>query len=177
MKIDSCWHDDDRRAVAHHEAGHAVMRWLLDQTISEVWIEPSGGMTIGKIILGDFDPEFMSRGEWLRAKKKLLVLLAGEYAERAYHEIAEDGIETYLSDHDRIEICQLLEKIGDHIAPLEDLRLQVLEDETCRNVEKNWDIIHALAGALLSTGRLSGVEAISLIESVTQQHGKRPSAV
>jgi cell division protease FtsH len=76
-------HDDERRLVAFHEAGHALMAWILPTAdpVHKVSIVPRG-MSLGHTFqIPERDKHIRQRGELL---DRLRILLAGRASERAF---------------------------------------------------------------------------------------------
>lgn len=151
--------------VAYHEAGHAVIMWALGVGLNQISVGDFEGKVAGVAILPHFDPASMSKYDWARVEKKMLILLAGELAERAYNELREEDVDEYLSVHDRRELAELREKFGEHKFPPIDLSEKTLKDKADSLIVKHWDRIQALAEKLMSNQEMSGHQAVQIIES------------
>jgi hypothetical protein len=156
----------NENVVAYHEAGHAVIRWALNVGLTHISVRAFDGIVTGAAIMPDFDPTCMSRSDWTRLEKTALVLLAGEFSERAYNELQGCHVDDFLSADDRSKLAELLERLGEHECPPIDLSRAALESKADKLVVKYWNQIDALAEALLIQGEMNENEAIRIIESI-----------
>lgn len=155
-----------REIVAYHEAGHAVITWVLKQPLYRIYISDFEGKVAGETAhLYALDPDFMSDSDWRKVKNEALILLAGESAERAYYELHELDCDEFLSSHDLRELSDMLIKFGEHVCPPVAMSKKALKDESDSLVVKHWNQIEALAKELMSKGEVQGPEAVLIIES------------
>jgi hypothetical protein len=170
------------RVVAYHEAGHAVVSWSLGIPIREVKVEFNGGYCSHALIVPpSLDPEFMSSSDWTKVKKRALILLGGEVAERVAGEIAElegnvemaelfrdaysisfDSLE---SGADRDEFREVIKLVFGQIGPESIEWATKVKVETEDIVIKQWRKISSLAEALIVKRVLSGEEATQVIQN------------
>ena len=75
--------DDERRQVAYHESGHAIISYFFEHTQApiKVSIMPRGASALGFSQSGSKDTKLYSRGE---LKDKMAVLLGGRIAEEIF---------------------------------------------------------------------------------------------
>lgn len=143
-----------REQIAHHEAGHAVIRAVLlgDYLPVEIFDQPVDGA----------DGIAHGTGRAIRNRhevyQRVLVTMAGPIAEAKY--LADAGIdlddEAWLqvmcgAEGDDYEAEALIAKMG----PL-DPWWEIYQDETSELVATHWPAVERVAGALVECGRLDG---------------------
>ena len=174
--------DKFMRVVAYHEAGHAVVAWSLGVLVREVKIGVNGGFCSHAFTVPpSLDPEFMSSSDWTKVKKRVLILLGGEVAERVSGEMAElegnaemaelfrdaysisfDSVE---SGSDREELREVVQLVFGQIGPESTEWLGGVEAEAEAIIIKQWRKICSLAETLIAKRVLCGDEATHVIQN------------
>lgn len=157
--------------LAYHEAGHAVVAWANGVGLTAVQLGAVHGYVIDRLRWRPINPITMTAGEWKYAKAKALILLAGEFAERAYHDWIGSPSIAFCSDGDREQLGELLHELFEDCAPCIGFSIAELEGEADELVQRHWDRIEALARCLLAQRSLTGAEAEQTIKSVIT-HGR-----
>lgn len=156
----------NKRSIAYHEAGHAVITWALGMPLHSIDIgDFEGKVTGGAAPAYLFDPDNMSDSDWNKIMNEALILLAGEEAERAFNELHELDCDEFLSGHDRSRLSDLLMKFGESSCPPIDMSTKTLEKQAYDLVTKHWDQIEVLAEKLMINGSMNGAEAVQIIKS------------
>ncbi|MGH8845945.1 MAG: hypothetical protein ACREXQ_01680 [Polaromonas sp.] len=144
-----------------------MVAWALGRMLKGILIRELDGLTTWTSSPHDFHAESMTKSDWIQVEKDLLILLAGEFSEKAYRELGGSYDDVYLSDDDRKKVAELLERVGEHESPAIDLSMGTLERKIVVLVEDEcWDQIEALAQELIVKGEMSGDDATRLIESI-----------
>ena len=154
--------------VAYHEAGHAVITRALNEPLYHIDVGDFKGKVIGGTAPEYFyDPDTMSKSDWIKIQKKALILLAGEEAERAFYEWYELDCDEFLSGYDRSRLSDLLMKFGESSCPPLDIDMstKTLKKQASDLVAKHWNQIEVLAKELMIKGSMHGDEAKRIIES------------
>ncbi len=157
--------------VAYHEAGHAVVSWVLKVRFRQISVDDFEGKVTGGMFFPDhFHPASMSTSDWIRIRNEALILLAGEAAESGYNELRnEDVHDENLAVHDRRKFAELLERYGPHECPPIDMSEKALRVKTGELIGEHWHRVDALAKELVKNGEMSGHQAIQIIESSKMQ--------
>jgi len=120
----------DKRQIAHHEAGHAVIAYRFKHGLGSLTIRPNeNASTLGSC---------SSEGEWQdgsRDREQIIVLYAGFAAERAYNPKADKQG----AAGDELKAANLLQ-------PGSESTLRARAEQL---VQENWIQISAVADALL----------------------------
>jgi ATP-dependent Zn protease len=161
---------DKLRAIAYHEAGHAVITVVLGLTVHNVTIVPNGDDLGACWKPGMLGYRTANRRE-LRslARDHIICLYAGMHAERLVDLNAPDfhGESDEMTAFDlskRYEVFpRVLEFVGDenHLAYLSSLRA-----ESRRLVRRHQKVIQKVAQALLVQRELNGAETKQIIEEI-----------
>ena len=153
--------------IAYHEAGHAVVSWVLKVRFRQISVDDFEGKVTGGMFFPDhFHPASMSTSDWIRIRNEALILLAGEAAESGYNELRNEENDENLAVHDRRDFAELLKRFGEHECPLIDMSEKALRLKTNKLIEEHWYQIDALAKALMKNGKMSGHQATRIIESI-----------
>ena len=149
--------------LAYHEAGHAVVAHARSVRLQKIFLGVDRGISVDSQGFRSYDPTFMAEGDWTHAKTKALILLAGEFAERALHDIRGSSSDVFASVGDRSELSELLVTLFEDESPKPGYSLPDLEAEANKLVVKNWDSIDRLAQALMVKHEIGGAEAEAII--------------
>jgi ATP-dependent Zn protease len=172
---------DYMRAMAYHEAGHAIAAWNFGVILKEVRIELRGGICKhASVVSPMLDPELMSRGDWARAEKRAVILLAGEVAEEVGSLMARRDGNGELADlcqfaytatyedvtpgSDREELREFVQLIFGHLGSEANDWIEQTKIKARTIVTDNWQRICSLSDALIAKNLLHGTEAIRIIE-------------
>jgi hypothetical protein len=101
----------------------------------------------------------MSKSDWARARKKLLILLAGEMSESNYHVVNESYSEEFCSIHDRIEIDLLVQELFSENMKSADAWVKEAKEKANSILVENWERVCVLAQVLREKRYLSGADA------------------
>jgi hypothetical protein len=166
--------------IAYHEAGHAVVSFCLGVRVRRATIVPdddSAGhvqnerekpSTYNGIDRGD--PWHPSR---LRAEKRVMVLQAGEVAQRRYNPLS---VRRGHFQDDRKKCVDLLRRYAPDEEKLDVMpHYRLLRHWTIYLIEQYWDLVEAVAKALLECRELSGTQVLDVIIRAANQ--KQPSVV
>ena len=160
--------DDERRQVAYHESGHAIISYFFEHTQPpiKVSIMPRGASALGFSQSDSKDTKLHSRGE---LKDKMAVLLGGRIAEEIFCDDfttgASDDIEKLTSLAYKFVCVYGMSSIGPYYCDWRDKQIseelkkkidsdvKVLIDEAYLRAKefimKNKEKVHKLAGELL----------------------------
>jgi hypothetical protein len=167
-----------KQATAYHEAGHAVMCWLEGVRIRRVSIRQSktadGEVLARKIFQrADFEADTSPRLK-NRTEKAIMIGLAGTVAQRIFN---PRSVRNWHGSHDRNRIMNLAFRVcgdGKEIA----LYLTWLEyrAERMLRLPFHWELVEAVARAVLERETLTGIEASKVIFAIYKAQVKPPSA-
>ena len=176
--------DDERRQVAYHESGHAIISYFFEHTQApiKVSIMPRGASALGFSQSGSKDTKLYSRGE---LKDKMAVLLGGRIAEEIFCDDfttgASDDIEKLTSLAYKFVCVYGMSSIGPYYCDWRDKQIseelkkkidsdvKVLIDEAYLRAKefimKNKDKVHKLAGELLEKETLVTDDLKNILDS------------
>ena len=141
--------------LAYHEAGHAVVAWRLSVPIYEVTVGPNGGSVRDKLGWRSLSPDWIGPDDREWARKTALILLGGEFAEKAYGFLNDCQTDCYGSDKDRTELEEVIKGLFGGFTHAAVAWRECMEDQVDQIVVDHWAEIAALATALISEGYLS----------------------
>jgi len=150
-----------RKALAYHEAGHAVIGYAMGLEIEQVTIIPGEG-SLGRCRYQGWD-----EAEAVDLDTALIVILAGAVAE----EIAV-GAPSRGADERRALALSLSHGISEAAAAERILGARRFVD---RFLEDHWPIVKALAAVLRKERALDGAQAHAVIARAYRKHGVSPS--
>lgn len=159
-------------SLAYHEAGHAVMAWLMQIPIRSASISTSvetGGRTRHSDVLEGIHFELPNAGDKddmkvrLHAEKLVKVCEAGPLAQRKYYETA---FRRYHGDEDRRRAHHVLSRIVGSERELS-AYWTLLTVQAEQLLESNWERVRVLAEALLEKETLPGRKAREIIKGPT----------
>jgi len=176
--------DDERRQVAYHESGHAIISYFFEHTQApiKVSIMPRGASALGFSQSDSKDTKLYSRGE---LKDKMVVLLGGRIAEEIFCDDfttgASDDIEKLTSLAYKFVCVYGMSSIGPYYCDWRDKQIseelkkkidsdvKVLIDEAYLRAKefimKNKDKVHKLAGELLEKETLVTDDLKNILDS------------
>jgi hypothetical protein len=149
-------------ATAYHEAGHAVVAWIQHVGLRRISIIPAHGAAgfVHHAPIGGRDMEWGdSPRVRIRGERLIRVCLAGEIAQRRFD---ARSIRHYHGAEDRAKAANVISYLaspGEHA----DAYMRLLEIETQKIVEEWWELIGALAAALITRCRMTGAEATAFM--------------
>ena len=162
--------EDDRRVVAYHEAGHAVMSYLLGEGISRVSMQ-STTSGVGGAVFGEDDSRMMKTKTYM--EKRAMICYAGRIAESekfgdvttgAANDIQKSTeiLQAYVCDYGFSDVigCVSLDAQRDRKMVDEEVsRLSgVLYGRAEQALRGSFNLVERLAVALLERETLSGDE-------------------
>ena len=170
--------EEDRKIVAYHEAGHAVMNYLLDEPISRISIIGTTSGVGGVVFGADSDSAFMTKDKF---RKRILSLYAG----RASEAIGFDDITTGASNDIEKATEMLMGYVMDfgfcedlgllnyrHLGQDNKVVLEKVQElankfyEECFGLlSANYNKVEKLAQTLLDCEIMSGNEVVELLNS------------
>lgn len=156
-------------ATAHHEAGHAVIRWRLGYPITHASIIAKGrdkGEVEGANPLGILDPHAEDvddalLGDLMRSNVK--ITLAGPTAQERFDPASVEDVH---SEKDREAVSDLIMRLSwspESIQPV----AEALKQETRELVEKHWQEVEGVARLLLKRREVTGEELTRFLEIMT----------
>jgi hypothetical protein len=148
------------RAVAYHEAGHAVASFLLDQRFGVVTIIPKGN-TLGCVMSRKFRRAFLpdcDTGDYtrVRAERYILGLLAGHEAERI-HTGRSNHVGAGSDDAEAFNLAAYFTRSDDEL-----VKYVVYLRARVRGLLRNrwaWKAVRSLAHGLLKERRMNEARA------------------
>lgn len=157
--------DDERRATAYHEAGHAVIGAIHNRMPTSVNIVYDARGNAGHTLFADdLPPDFKSYFNESPEKRRyiemrVLIALAGTAA----HDLLCPGREHDEGDHrDEHQASEMIEEsrswAQDHAAYLEAMKVKVREHLT-----EHWSKVARVAEVLLRQNSISGTELAALM--------------
>ena len=173
----------DRNIVAYHEAGHAVMTYLVGQPIAVASIQPTTSGVGGYVKSEDNTETIFQTADDL--KNSVLIAYAGRASEEIKFGKITTGSSNDITQGSHI-LSTYIEKLGfDHEFGLLDISVlaqnhfinsdKIVEKlaamsresyaECKRRLEENYHLVEKLATALLEKSKLSGSEIKRLLES------------
>ena len=176
--------DDERRQVAYHESGHAIISYFFEHTQApiKVSIMPRGASALGFSQSDSKDTKLYSRSE---LKDKMAVLLGGRIAEEIFCDDfttgASDDIEKLTSLAYKFVCVYGMSSIGPYYCDWRDKQIseelkkkidsdvKVLIDEAYLRAKefimKNKEKVHKLAGELLEKETLVTDDLKNILDS------------
>lgn len=174
---------EDKKIVAYHEAGHAVMNYLLGEPIARASIQSTVSGVGGVVFSEDKDSVFMTNKDF---ENRILICYAG----RASEEIKYDHVVTTGASNDITQATKVMTQYIEHYGFDKEfgmLDISVLSTEhlidsgeitkklskmsrdlyaKCLNLLKeNYRLVEAIAEALLEEETLSGEQITSIIKT------------
>ncbi|MEK8089494.1 ATP-dependent metallopeptidase FtsH/Yme1/Tma family protein [Thermithiobacillus plumbiphilus] len=168
--------DQDRRTVAYHEAGHAIMRVLVqDGTVEKVSILPRG-MAMGVTVMGREEERVFHTRQHLA--KELRVLMGGRAAEEIFCDAVSSGASNDMERASRLAqraICELgFGSFGPYVPKHDSLLLEgereaaewVNEayERAHEQLSRHSEAMHRLAQRLLECDEVDGDEVLALMQ-------------
>jgi hypothetical protein len=185
--------DSQKAATAYHEAGHAVMGFIVEDPPLFATIEPDNKGAVGKVEFEPGIPEFArqylndSPAKRRYAEQRILIELAGTAA----HNLLEPGRLSDLGDETDARSAR---EFADELISWEDKEAYLCRarDEAETRLRAHWPWVEAVAGALLQRKTLSREDILALRPpaapenrsfgetpqefSVSEQRGRSPDA-
>lgn len=174
---------EDKKIVAYHEAGHAVMNYLLGEPIARASIQSTVSGVGGVVFSEDKDSVFMTNKDF---ENRILICYAG----RASEEIKYDHVVTTGASNDITQATKVMTQYIEHYGFDKEfgmLDVSVLSTEhlvdsgeitkklskmsrdlyiKCLDMLKeNYRLVEAIAEALLEEETLSGEQITSIIKT------------
>jgi cell division protease FtsH len=167
--------ESDRRIVAYHEAGHAVMSLLCKEPVARASIKSTTSGVGGAVFSEDKETQFITKKDMI---KKVMVAYAGRASEKVKFDEVTTGASNDITQATQI-ILQYVCKYGfcdnyglldyDVLLDSGTIHSSVAEkyasklskkiyDETLRLVEENKDTIELLALKLMEVESMSGTQ-------------------
>lgn len=176
--------EEDRKLIAYHEAGHAVMSHLLHRRIARINIESNTSGVGGFVLQEDTESCFQTKREM---EEQIYICYAGRISEEIFFgrenctngaandiENATKMLRQYIVQYgfsdtfgmNNLDILQGQGNLFENEAVLRDVieTSKKMEDGTRRHLEENKEKISRLAEALLEQDTLSGDEVEQLMK-------------
>lgn len=154
------------KATAYHEAGHAVMAWILRVKVRSATIAPdreagiAGSVSHEKLLLGKCPETIDSDRQRIRAEKLIMVLLAGPIAQVLYN---PRSFRRYHAGFDWNRVVRLSGMCTESVSTSE-RHIEYLEGrikDHLRNPEK-WKLVTKVADELLGNTTVDGARVAKL---------------
>ena len=174
---------EDKKIVAYHEAGHAVMSYLLHEPITRASIQSTVSGVGGVVFNADKDSVFETNKDY---RNQILICYAGRVSEEIkFKDIVTTGASNDITQATAIMI-QYIEKVGfdkdfglldisvlskEHLMDSKDItnRLSNMSKQfynECKDLlSKNYKLVEALAEQLLEVETLSGEEIHNILDN------------
>lgn len=170
----------DKKVIAYHEAGHAVMTWLCNEPISRVSIIGTTSGVGGAVFNQDRDTLLYTEHD---LKNRVMIAYGGRASEYIKFQLATEGASNDITQATQV-LVQYIERLGfdktfglldvsvltkEHLLNTDDImsRLSKLSLDWYNECEKllrdNYDKVEVLATKLLEVETLSGEEVMSLL--------------
>ena len=164
----------NRDVIAHHEAGHAVMRVRLSRPIKEVIIDDATDDS-GKPVLGCVDPGVKEsdeqRFDWCVDMGAVQIAMAGPAAQEIYTGERDD----YNAGSDRLNAMAIIKQCSVSLnddSPLVKRLVEAAYEECLAFFNKDtwrWRQVELVAEKLIQKGKLSGGEVKHIMSSANSQ--------
>lgn len=173
-------HETDRKIIAYHESGHAIVSYLLGVPIARVSILSTISGVGGAVFNQDKDTLLHTEND---LKNRVMIAYGGRASEVIKFNIATEGASNDITQATQI-LVQYIERLGfdktfglldvsvlsrEHLLNSDDIlaRLSKLStnwyDECEALLRDNYDKVELLAEKLLEVETLSGEEVVSLL--------------
>lgn len=172
-------HESDKNVVAYHEAGHAVMRYILKEPIARASIQSTTSGVGGAVFGEDTDTIFQTKSDY---HNNLLILYAGRVSEEIKFDAITTGAQNDIKKATEIMLASIEEFGFDddfgllNVSVLSEKHLVDSKDITermsrwskkCYNechdlLTKNYDKVELLAQELLASETLTGEQITEL---------------
>lgn len=149
--------EEARRALAYHEAGHAVVEWSFRSRIWEIKIEGLRGHVRGSIHRSQLHPET----DYKKIEQLATILWAGEAAE----ETLLDADDVTCAEDDRSELDAIVETLFPDSPQDAQKWLNKTKDAASNRVLDHWARIVSLGEVLRVRDYVPGAEAKWIIEN------------
>lgn len=175
-------HERDREIIAYHEAGHAVMNYLLGLPIARASIQSTISGVGGVVFREELDTQFMTKNDY---ENTILVCYAGRASEQIKYSDITTGASNDITQATNM-MMQYIEHLGfdnnfglldmsvlgqNHILNSDSVTEKLskmsndLYEKTLELLKANYDKVEILAQALLEAEQLSGEEIGELLKS------------
>ena len=176
--------EKDRAIVAWHEAGHAVMSWILGEPVSRASIQSTTSGVGGAVFGADRESRFMTKKDF---RNRIMIAYAG----RASEEIKFDSVTTGASNditQATSLLVQYVERLGfdektglldmsvlakDHLVntsvtakAMSDVSAELYKEALDR-LKSNYHCVDVLAECLLSEESISGTSVAAILKKAS----------
>ena len=177
--------EKDRRVIAYHEAGHAVMTWLMGEPISRASIQSTVSGVGGAVFGTDKESVFMTQKDF---QKQVTIAYAGRASEEIKFGTPTTGASNDITQATNM-LLQYVERYGfdsefglldyqvlakDHIVPSNESVKTVrklskeIYAKTKSLLEQNYPLVELLAERLLSEESLTGDQITRALKSKSE---------
>ena len=171
----------DRQIVAYHEAGHAVMTWLLGRPIARASIQSTTSGVGGAVFREDTTSKFTSNKD---LRELVMIAYAGRASEDIKFKSLSDGASNDITKATEM-MTEYIERLGfdddfglldigvlsrEHLLDSKDITKKLsqmskeLYTECKQKLNDNYDKVETLAQSLLDCNTLSGDEIDKLLQ-------------
>lgn len=180
-------YEKDRQIVAYHEAGHAVMTWLMGEPIARASIQATTSGVGGAVFGGDREGQFMTKKDF---RSRIMIAYAGRASEQIRFGDVTTGASNDITQATSM-LTQYIERLGfDEQTGLLDISLlskdhlvntsstiksltrisNELYDSCVNMLEQNYRYVDVLAERLLSEESLTGSQIEKLFQYVKDRY-------
>lgn len=176
---------EDRKIVAYHEAGHAVMSILCGLPVSRASIAATTSGVGGAVFREDSDSMFTTFDDMV---KQVMVAYAGRASEQIKFTTVTTGAASDINQASFI-IYQMIDRYGfdwdksglidikvfsnyidnDTVSRVREISVDIYK-KTLKELEDNYSIVTALAERLLEVGSMTGKEIMEYVNSAKTQN-------
>jgi hypothetical protein len=146
-----------RRALAYHEAAHAVVAWSFQVRIHDIKIEGLQGRVRDSIRSSSLHPQT----DYQKLEKLAVILWAGEAAEEALLNPSDREP----AEHDRADLKSIVDGLFPDSLVDAERWLRKRNDEARARVSDHWPCVAALGEVLRVRDYVSGADAVRVIDN------------
>ena len=151
------------RALAYHEAGHQVIAHALGVAASGIELHSTGGHAHDGLPAGTYTAEIMTAADRTHCRRKILILVAGEVAERLLYEEEGWTADQFWSVADHQMVRDHLHAVFGHEDPPTELHPLTLIPLAEQILLREWKKVGCIARALLLSQSLTADEVRYLL--------------
>lgn len=149
----------DRKVIAYHEAGHAMVDFFFDHEVERISILRDGDAAGGVLVNRAHHDALRNEDDLEKQvpfERAIMAAMAGEIAQRKF---APGSVDDVHAATDRHVVNEYLDELDTPTQEVREAYLRVLQLRTAALLERHWQHVERLAKALLERGTLTEAEA------------------